>query len=66
MIYLSSLIIVFKWLQEIWLGPGVDKLSHLLIALINSTLVKWGYSMFGCNGTSSKSQRFIGLFWAIL
>jgi len=44
-----------------WSGLGVDKLLHLLIALINSALEKEDHFAFRYNRISSKRHKFISL-----
>jgi len=60
-IHLLFLIRVFKWLYKMWSGSEIDKLLHLLIALVNSVIEKEGYSALGYNRTSFNKYGFVGL-----
>jgi len=44
--YLLSPTNTLRYLQEIWLGPGVDELLHLLIASTNSATENGGHSTY--------------------
>ena len=56
----------FKCFHDIWSGSRANKLLHLLIALLNSSLEKGSQSMVGFIGNSFKKLWFIGQFWAEL
>ena len=50
----------FKCFYDTWSGPGADKLLHLLMVLLKSSLEKGGQSMVGFIGNSFKMLWFIG------
>jgi len=60
--YLLSLTTALRYSQKMWSGPEVDKLLHLLIADLNSSLEKGGYVMIGFDGSLSKKSRLICQF----
>ena len=64
--YLLSPTNTLRYLQEIWLGPGVDELLHLLIASTNSATENGGHSTYWCDETLSKRWILISLSWAVL
>jgi len=60
--YLSFLINALRCFQEIQFGPGVDKLLHLIMVLLNSSLEKDNQTDIGFNRISSRILRFIHQF----
>ena len=64
--YLLSLVIALKCLQEIQYSPGVDESFHLLMALLTSSFEKDSHSEVGFDGNLSKMLRLIWQFCAEL
>ena len=59
--YLALSTNALRWLQKIWSKPGVDKLLHLLMVLINSALENSGHSACWYNSNLSRSWKLISL-----
>jgi len=64
--HLLSFKIIFRCLQEIWSGSGVDELLHFLIAFLNFFFEKEGYYNTDFVGISFKKLRLIWWSWTEL
>ena len=64
--HLSSLTTALRCFQKMWSGLGIDKLLHLLIVILNSSLEKKDYVMIGFNKSLSKKSRLICQFYTEL
>ena len=64
--YLLLSTTTWRYLQETWLGPRVDKLLYFLIEFLNSLFKKFSYSDKNFKGISSNGHIFTWQFCAKL
>ena len=58
--------IILKYRHEIWSGPGIELLLHLVKVLHSSATEKGDHSVMETVGISWRILGFVGLFWAEL
>jgi len=64
--YLGSRRIILRYYHEIWLGPRIELLLHLVKALHSCATEKRGHSVMKTVGISWRILGFVGLFWTEL